>query len=100
MNRPLLHDADEIVGCVSGFTVAVKFCVALKAGVPLSVTFSEIKFVVSDCETIGRQTKFPFAASSVAFAGALNKLNVNVCGGKSVSVALAVNAMVWPTFTV
>jgi len=43
-------------GCVSGFTVTVKLCVALRLGVPMSETFS-VKLFVSGLRDQRAETK-------------------------------------------
>src|ERR1044071_1035392 len=89
-----------ISGAESGFTKTAKVCVALRLGVPLSETFSVKLFVEFACVTSGRKENAPLLVSSVAFAGPDSNAKVSVCGGWFVSVALAVNATVWPTLTV
>src|ERR1035437_2136216 len=98
--RPLLNASETADGRVSGFTVTVKLCVALRLGVPLSATFKVNELVVFACVTCGRHENAPLLVFNVALPDPLNRLKVRVCGGASVSVALAVKATVWPTFTV
>ena len=69
------------LGCVSGFTVTVKLCVALKLGVPLSETFSVKLLVELACVTSGRKENAPLLVFSVAFVAPASSANVSVCGG-------------------
>ena len=73
--------AAKAVGKISGFTVTVKLWVALSFGFPLSVTSKEIELAVLAWLTDGRHEKAPEFVLKVALAGALNRLNVSVCGG-------------------
>src|ERR1017187_9857437 len=84
----------------SGLTITEKLCVALRPGVPLSATFSVKLLVEFACVTSGRKENAPLLVFSVALAALASSAKVNVCRGESVSVALAVKATVWPTFTV
>src|SRR5271167_573681 len=88
---------------VSGLTTTEKFCVALNGGVPLSETSSAKLFVEFACVMSGRNEKLAFvllACVSVALVSRTSNTKVSIGGGWSVSVALAVKATVWPTFTV
>ena len=67
---------------------------------PLSETFSVKLFVEFACVTSGRKENAPLLVLSVALVAPASSAKVSVCGGWSVSVALAVKATVWPTFTV
>src|SRR5271157_880653 len=89
-------------GTDSGLTTTEKLCVALNGGVPLSETFSVKLFVEFACVTSGRNENAPLLVLTVALVAPANsaKVSVSVCGGWSVSVAMAVKATVWPTFTV
>ena len=89
-----------IPGADNGFTITEKLCVELKLGVPLSATFNEKLLVESACVTSGRNENAPLLVSNVAFVAPASTAKVSVCGGWSVSVALAVNETIWPTFTV
>ena len=69
------------LGCVSGFTVTVKLCVALMLGVPLSETFS-VKLVVQfACVTSGRNENAPLFVFSVALVAPASSEKVSACGG-------------------
>ena len=57
LNWPLLHTADGTFGNASGLTVIVKFCVVLKLGRPLSVTFKVTGLMMLALATPGRQPK-------------------------------------------
>jgi len=65
----------------------------------LSETFNKKLFVELACATNGRNEDAPLLESRVAFVAPDSRAKVSVCGGWSVSVALAVNATIWPTFT-
>src|ERR1017187_7515678 len=84
----------------SGLTTTEKLCVALNGGAPLSETFNVKSFVEFACVTSGRNENAPLLVFSVALVAPASSAKVNVCGGEFVSVALAVKATVWPTFTV
>ena len=77
-------------------------CVALNGGVPLSETSSVKLFVEFACVTSGRNENAPLLVLTVALVAPANiaKVSVSVCGCWSESVAMAVKATVWPTFTV
>ena len=88
---------------LNGFTVTVKLFVALKLGEPLSATATANKLVVPAWLTNGRQTTSAFVGFkvvSVALAGPFNKVNVNVCAGKSGSLAKFVTVKVAPALRV
>ena len=87
-------------GAESGFTMTEKLCVAVRLGVPLSETLSVKPFVEFACVTSGRNENAPLFVFSVAFVAPASSAKAKVCGGESVSEALAVNATVCPTFTV
>src|ERR1039458_6957211 len=86
-------------GAESGLTMTKKVCVALILGVPLSATFSVKLLVEFACVTSGRKENVPLLVLSVALVAPASSAKVSVCGGWSVSVALAVKATIWPTFT-
>ena len=81
-------------------TNTVKLCVALKLGEPLSVTMTLIGFVLGLCAMVGRQLKMPLLALTDEPDGFPCKLNVNVCAGMLVSLALLVKLIVVPAMTV
>ena len=87
-------------GAESGLTLTEKLWVALRLGVPLSATFSVKVLVEFACVTSGRKENAPLLVLSVALAAPDSSANVSVCGGWSVSVALAAKATVWPAFTI
>jgi len=61
----------------------------------LSVTRTEIKFVLGPCVSVGVQLKTPFAEFIVAFVGApATRLNERVCVGQSASLAILVKVKV------
>src|ERR1017187_7339886 len=97
---PPINPGTVTVGTVNGLTTTLKLCVALKPGVPLSVTTTVTGLVVLACVTSGRQLKIPLLETSVAFVGPTGRLNVNVCAGTSVSVTLLVMLRLTPTLTV
>ena len=63
-----------MVGKVSGLTTTLKLCVALIAGVPLSVTTTLNGLVVFACVTRGRQLITPSVEPIVALVGAVGKV--------------------------
>jgi len=100
LNCPPVNEMLPMPGAESGLTTTAKLCVALKLGVPLSETSSVKVFVEFACVTVGRKLNAPLVGLSVALVAPASSAKVSVCGGESVSVALAVKATVWPTFTV
>src|SRR5512138_2513933 len=100
LNGPLAAETLLMPGVESGFTNTEKLWVALKLGVPLSDTFRLKLLVEFACVTSGRNEKAPLVVLSVALVAPPSSAKVSVCGGWLVSVALAVNATVWPTLTV
>ena len=85
-----------IVGDMGRNTKTLKLWVALKAGVPLSVTMTLIEFVEGACAIVGRQEKMLLPELSVALVGAASRLQVKVCGGTFASVAELVSVKVRP----
>jgi hypothetical protein len=77
-------------GCVSS-TTTTKVCVALNVAGPSSVTITEMRFVRPPWVSLGRQVNTPLVGWTDAPAGALARLNVSFCAGKSVSTATLVN---------
>src|SRR5207253_2550764 len=71
-------------------TVTVKLFVALRFGVPLSVTTTVIVFVLGPCASFGVQLIAPLLPLIVIPVGGPTRLNVSVLVGTSASVALAV----------
>src|SRR6266851_2448580 len=83
-----------------GSTKIAKGCVALKDGTPLSLTVMANPFDPS-CERAGVHANSPFVALRLAPAAApAPRLNVRSCGGRSGSVALALNLTRVPAWTV
>ncbi len=64
--------------------------VAAKVGVPLSITVSKISFVLGAWAKVGVQLNIPLAVMLAPTGAPEPRVNVNDCGGWSVSVALAV----------
>src|SRR5262245_19357452 len=87
-------------GSVSGLTMIANVLVALKFGVPLSVTLTVNRLVLSACDTSGRDAKMPLDGPSVALVGPVNRLNVSVWAGTSGSVATLVTVTMTPTLIV
>ncbi len=87
-------------GWVSGLTVTWKLCIALRLGVPLSVTITVNRLVVSAWVTSGRQMKTPLLVSIVALVGPVVRLKANVWGGTSGSAAVLVMTSMTPTLIV
>src|ERR1035441_9103425 len=81
---PPINPGTVTVGTVNGLTTTLKLCVALKPGVPLSVTTTVTGLLVLACVTSGRQLKMPLLETSVAFVGPTGRLNVNVCAGTEI----------------
>ncbi len=73
---------------------------ALKLGVPLSETFNVKLLVEFACVTSGRNENAPLLVFYVALVAPASSAKVSVCGGESVSVALAVNWKFDPTLMV
>src|SRR5262245_40301513 len=82
---------------VGGMSIVTKkACVAVKFGVPLSVTTTLTGTFVP--VLFGFQLKLPVKGVIVAPTGApAPRLNVNDCAGTSLSLAPAVKARVWPS---
>jgi len=95
----LLSAPDDTDGRVSGLTVTVKLCVALRLACRCRRLSAE------QVGRIGLRDQRPPVDVRVgivdlgerSIAGPLNRLTVRVCGGESVSVALAVTTMFEPT---
>src|SRR5581483_5299086 len=100
LNCPPANEMLLMPGAGSGLTTTEKFCVALRLGVPLSATFSVKLFVEFACVTSGRNENAPLFVLSVALVAPASSAKVSVRCGWLESVALAVKATVWPTFTV
>ena len=66
----LIMPADDKVGGVTERTVTLKYCVALKLGVPLSATTIVKGLIVCPCEINGRQFRMPLEAFITALLGA------------------------------
>src|ERR1017187_5295705 len=77
-------------------TITVKFCVALIMGVPLSETCTAMPLVIGDCAIVGRHEKIPLLELIRAPAGGASNCQVNVCAGRSGSLATFVTIKVWP----
>src|SRR6267142_1594024 len=81
-----------------GYTATVNVCVALRLGLPLSVTMMPIALVAG--AEVGVQLNRPLPELMLALPGApAPRLKVRVWGGWSVSVALAKKVKVWPRVT-
>src|ERR1017187_3595236 len=78
----------------------LKACVALKLGVPLSVTMNKRLLVVPAWMAAGRQVKRPLVELMAALVGALSRLNASVWYGRAGSVAELVTVRVTPALTV
>ena len=82
-------------------TITVKVCVALKGGLPLSVTTMTNWLVPGPSASPGVQVKSPLVGLSKApLVGARPKLKVSASLGKSASVATFVTISVCPSATV
>src|SRR5881394_1487746 len=68
-------------------TMTVKLLVALRAGTPLSVTFTVIRLVLGPCASVGVQVNTPVLVSMVIPAGEDTRLNADVLAGMSLSAA-------------
>src|SRR6266567_5274615 len=87
--------------CGAGNTLIRKARVALRFGVPLSVTRTVIMLVLPPCAPDGVQLNRPVNGLIIAPDGeGLSRLNVSVSGGKSGSEADAVKLRVCPGETV
>src|SRR5262245_1247749 len=78
----------------SSVTTTVKFCVALRGGVPLSATRTVRIFVLGPCAAVGVQVNTPVVGLRLAPGGAESRLNVSVFVGTSPSSAVIVNVSV------
>src|SRR5882672_1330616 len=82
-------------------TLTVKLWVALRLGVPSSVTRTVMILVLGLCSAEGDQVNKPFAGSMAAPAGALvPRLKVRVLAGRSTSLAELVTINSTPATTV
>src|SRR3974390_3484876 len=77
--------------------MTAKLCVALLAGVPLSVTLTVNWLVESAWVTSGRHVSTPLLVLITALVGAVGRLKVSVCAGVSLSLAELVMFSVTPT---
>src|SRR5436309_1579308 len=87
-------------------TTTVKLLLSLNAGVPLSLTFTVIRFVLGPWPFVGVHVSTPVVGLRLTPAGPDTRLNVSVLSGTSVSVAVFVttsvlnSAIVWSAGTV
>src|SRR5688572_33417461 len=82
-------------------TVTLKVCVALKGGLPLSLTRTLKLNEFPPCASLGTQPKAPVFELMIAPAGAPDRsVHVSVCAGMLLSVAVAVKASTSPSKTV
>src|SRR5262245_23631562 len=88
-----------MVGSASGGTVTRKLCVALRLGEPLSATFRRTRLVLFACATAGLHVNRPVFVPMAEPLGEANKLNANVCQGRSASLARFVTTSVTPAAT-
>src|SRR5437870_715126 len=65
-------------GRFTSLTMTVKLLVSLRAGTPLSVTFTVIRLVLGPCSSVGRQVSTPVSASRLTPSGAARRLKVSV----------------------
>ena len=78
----------------------MKLFVALRFGVPLSVTRTVTVFVLGPCASVGVQTITPVLVLIVMPVGPLTNANVSVLAGISTSVAVFVTVSVVSSFSV
>src|SRR5436190_1405149 len=78
----------------TSLTKTVKLLVALRAGTPLSVTFTVIRLVLGPWASLGVQVSTPLLGSRFTPVGAETRLKVNTFAGKSESVAVCVTVSV------
>src|SRR4029077_10924231 len=74
----------------TSFTTTVKLLVALRAGLPLSVTLTVIVFVLGPCASVGVQLSTPVVGWTATPDGPLTKAKVSMLAGTSASVAVFV----------
>ena len=87
-------------GWLVSTTITVKFCVALRGGVPLSVT-TTLRMLVPSWLESGDQANAPVAESTVALVGTPDpSAKASVSGGLSGSLAVLVKDKVVPTVRV
>src|SRR4051812_38504947 len=79
--------------------MALKERLVLRFGEPLSVTMTVKALVLGRAFAAGVQVKLPVLGLIFAPFGVLPRLKVNVCAGKSVSLAILVTLKVWPGST-
>src|SRR6266568_3768813 len=78
----------------TSLTTTVKLLVALRAGLPLSVTLTVIVFVLGPCASVGVQLSTPLVGLTATPDGPLTKAKVSVLAGRSVSAAVFVTTSV------
>src|SRR6476620_9568305 len=83
---------------LGSLTTTVKLRTALRGGLPLSVTRTVMRLVLGAWPSTGVHWKTPLLLLITAPSGAVSRLNVRLCGGLSVSVALMVRLNDWPRF--
>src|SRR5213593_2769619 len=87
-------------------TTTVKLLLSLNAGVPLSLTFTVIRFVLGPWPFVGVHVSTPVVGWRLTPAGPDTKLNVKMLAGTSASVAVFVttsvlnSVMVWSAGTI
>src|SRR5580765_1427313 len=79
---------------LTSLTMTVKRLVALRAGTPLSVTFTVIKLVLGPWDSLGVQVNTPVSESMIIPAGGESRLKLRVFAGMSESVAVLVSTKV------
>src|SRR2546422_589660 len=72
--------------------MTAKLLVLLRAGTPLSVTFTVIRFVLRPWVSVGVQDSAPVSESSVIPSGPDTRLKATELAGRSESAALTTNA--------
>src|SRR5881394_3617854 len=75
-------------------TMTVKLLVALRAGTPLSVTFTVIRLVLGPWDSVGVQLSTPLLELRVIPGGGESRLKVSVLAGMSGSAAVLVSTNV------
>src|SRR4051812_45840362 len=78
-------------------TTTTKLWVALRLGIPLSVTTTVMVLVPGPCDSAGGQVNTPVPAAIEAPVGGDSRLKVSACTGKSLSVAKLFTVKVAPS---
>src|ERR1051325_8085537 len=87
------------LNCGNGFTISKNVFASLNGGAPLSVTRTVIALVPGAAAFVVVQVKAPVGEIVASTGAPGSRLNVSVWYAESTSLAVAVNAIVWPRGT-